>query len=291
MMAWIFRDMIAAGKLVIYMDDIIVLGKTQKELEDNMRDMLKLAEKHDLFFKPSKCMFNLSTVPFLGFIIGEGKICMDEEKVKVVKEWRRLENKKGVQKFLGFINFYRRFVKNFSKIAGPLHKLTGKNEWKWSTDQEVAFETLKEKISEEPVIAIAQANGKFRIKVDTSGYAIGAVLSQIQDDGKWHPVVFLSRTMTPAECHYEIYDKELLAIMNSITTWRQYLLGAKEPFEILTDHQNLTYFRKPQRLNQQQMGWYMKLQDYNFTWEPQGNLNHAKNLLQEFHQKYPNKPF
>lgn len=176
-----------------------------------------------------------------------------------------MENKKGVQKFLGFINFYRHFVKNFSKIAGPLHELTGNNEWKWTIEQEVTFETLKEKISEEPVIAIAQANGKFRIEVDASGYAIGAVLSQIQGDGKWHPVAFLSRMMTPAEQHYEIYDKELLAIMNSITTWRQYLLGAKEPFEILTDHQNLTYFRKPQRLNQRQMGWYMKLQDYNFT--------------------------
>ena len=102
------------------------------------------------------------------------------------------------------------------------------------------------------------------METDASGHAIGGVLSQEQE-GKWKPISFLSRTMQPAEQNYEIYDKELLAIVEALTKWRQYLLDAKEPFEVWTDHENLKYFREPHKLNGRQARWYLKLQDYNFT--------------------------
>ena len=116
----------------------------------------------------------------------------------------------------------------------------------------------------EPTLALPQRKGLYRVETDASGYAIGGVLSQQQKDGKWKPVAFLSRTMTPAEHNYEIYDKELLAIMECLEKWRQYLLDAEEKFEVWTDHKNLKYYREPQKLNRQQARWYLKLQDYDF---------------------------
>jgi len=110
------------------------------------------------------------------------------------------------------------------------------------------FEELKEKITSQPVLSLPRREGKFRVETDASGHAIGGVLSQEQEE-KWKPIAFLSRMMQPAEQNYEIYDKELLAIVKALTKWRQYLLDAKELFEVWTDHENLKYFRKPHKLN------------------------------------------
>jgi hypothetical protein len=101
---------------------------------------------------------------------------------------------------------------------------------------------MKELVASEPVIAQLLPTGVFRIEVDTSGFALGGVLSQHHPDGKWHPVAFISCVMSPAELNYNIYDKELLAIMYALDKWRPYLLHASEPFEIWTDHKNLAYF-------------------------------------------------
>ena len=123
---------------------------------------------------------------------------------------------KEVESFLRFANFYRWFIKNFSHIARPLNELKGKKEWKWEEEQQRAFEELKDKITSQPVLALLKREGKFWVETDTSGHAIGGVLSQEQE-GKWKPIVFLSRTMQLVRQNYEIYDKELLAVVESIT--------------------------------------------------------------------------
>jgi len=142
--------------------------------------------------------------------------------------------------------------------------LKGKKEWKWEKEHQEAFKELKEKITSQPVLTLPKREGKFRVEMDTSGHAIGGVLSQEQD-GKWKPIAFLSRMMQAAERNYEIYNKELLAIVEALAKWRQYLLDAAEPFEVWTDHKNLKYFREPHKLNERQARWYLKLQDYDFT--------------------------
>ena len=146
----------------------------------------------------------------------------------------------------------------------PLNELKGKKKWKWEEEHQKAFEETKEKITSQPVLSLPKREGKFRVKTDTSGHAIEGVLSQEQD-GKWKPIAFLSRTMQPEKQNYEIYDKKLLAIVEALTKWRQYLLDAREPFEVWTDHENLKYFREPHKLNGRQARWYLKLQDYDFT--------------------------
>jgi len=129
-----------------------------------------------------------------------------------------------------------------------LNKLKGKKEWMWTEEHQQAFEELKEKIISQLVLFLPKRKGKFRIETDASEYAIGGVLSQEQE-GKWKLIAFLSRTMQLAERNYEIYDKELLAIVEALTKWRQYLLDITEQFEIWIDHENLKYFREPHKLN------------------------------------------
>jgi len=126
---------------------------------------------------------------------------------------------------------------------------------------------------------LPRREGKYRVETDVLGHAIGGVLSQEQE-GKWKPIAFLSRMMQPAKRNYKIYDKELLAIVDALTKWRQYLLDAKEPFKVWTDHKNLKYFRKPHKLNGQQAQWYLKLQDYDFTLKHiPGKMNMKADIL------------
>ena len=264
MMNSIFWELLHEGVLVNYMDDFMIPAKTMEELEERTIQFLKIAEKYNLCFKRSKCNFNMEEIPILGVVVGKGQIQMEQEKIKAVKEWKTPMKVKDVESFLGFANFYRHFIQNFSHTAKPLNKLKGKKEWKWEEEHQRVFEELKEKITSQPVLALLRRKGKFRVETDASGHAIEGVLSQEQE-GKWKPIAFLSRTMQPAERNYEIYDKKLLAIVEALAKWRQYLLDAAELFEVWMDHKNLKYFREPHKLNGQQAQWYLKLQDYDFT--------------------------
>ena len=164
-------------------------------------------------------------------------------------------------------------------MAKPLNELKGKKEWKWEEEQQEAFEELKEKITSQPVFALLKREGKFQVENDASGHTIGGILSQEQD-GKWRPIVFLSRSIQLAEWNYEIYDKELLAIVEAITKWRQYFLDVTEKFKVWMDHKNLKYFKEPHKLNGWQAWWYLKLQDYDFVlWHISGKTNIKVDVL------------
>ena len=158
----------------------------------------------------------MEEIPILEVVVGNGQVKMEQEKIKAVKEWKTPMKIKDVESFLGFANFYWRFIHNFSHTAKPLNKLKGKKEWKWGNEHQETFEELKEKITSQPVLSLPKREGKFRVETNASGHAIEGVLSQEQD-GKWKPIAFLSRTMQAAEQNYEIYDKELLAIVEALT--------------------------------------------------------------------------
>ena len=193
----------------------------------------------------------MEEIPILGVIVGKGQVKIEQEKIKAVKEWKTPTRVKDIKSFLEFANFYQQFIYNFSHIVRPLNELKGKKEWKWKEEYQKVFEELKEKITSQPVLFLPKREGKFRVKTDILEHAIGGVLFQEQDR-KWKPIAFLSRTMQPAEQNYEIYDKELLAIVKALTKWRQYLLDARKPFEVWMDHENLKYFKEPHKLNGQQ---------------------------------------
>lgn len=145
MMDNIFRDMIDQGHVAVYLDDIIVFTQTLEEHRRIVQEVLHRLEQNDLFLKPEKCEFEKDSVEYLGLVIKEGELHMDPVKTKAITEWPVPRNKKDVQSFRGFANFYRCFIKDFGKITKPLDRLTGDVEWSWGKEEQQAFDTLKAK--------------------------------------------------------------------------------------------------------------------------------------------------
>ncbi len=281
MMNDIFKDLIVSGAVTVYLDDILIMSKTKEEHCRITCEVLKVLQKSKLFLKAEKCEFETLKTEYLRVIISEGSIHMDPVKIAGIAEWPVPAKKQQLQSFLGFTNFYWRFIKGYSKVVKPMMQLTGNNPWKWGPAQQGTFKELKRLLAEEVVLAIPTEEGKFHVKADASEAAIGAVLSQEQD-GKWCPVTFLSKSLMGTEQNYEIYHKELLAIMLALDEWRHYLMGAAQDFEIWTDHQNLQYFRKPQKLNQRQARWVTELAEYHFSLHHKpGTVNKKANLLSQ----------
>jgi len=199
-------------------------------------------------------------------VIGQEGIKMEEEKVKRVLEWPTSKCVKDVQKFLGLVNYYRRFIEGFASIARPLHDMVKKDKkWDWTEKQEKAFKELKEKFTKEPVLAALDLDKKMRMEVDVSDYATGGILLMECEDGLWRPVAFLSKSLNEMERNYEIHDKEMLAIIRELECWKHLLEGAQSKFEIWTDHKNLEYFMKAQKLNWRQAQWALYLSRFDFT--------------------------
>jgi hypothetical protein len=181
---------------------------------------------------------------------------------------------------LGFANYYRRFIEGFAHIVLPITNLLRKEtEWDWTPECQLAFETLKSKFTEALVLVMPDPTKPQKIETDASDYAYGAILSQLEEDGKWHPVAYLSKSLSPAERNYDIYDKELKAIIGALETWRHYLKGATHTIEIWTDHKNLEYFKHAHKLSRRQARWaqYLTCFDYNLIHKP-GAKNKADGL-------------
>ncbi|SJL01349.1 uncharacterized protein ARMOST_04669 [Armillaria ostoyae] len=189
---------------------------------------------------------------------------MDPVKLAGIAEWPTPTKKKELQLFLGFMNFYRKFIKNYSKVICTLTQLMGNVEWTWGAAQNQVFQQLKKQMAEDIILTILNKDSQFRVEADTSNGAIGAILSQEQE-GRWRPMAFISKALTATKCNYEIYDKELLAIMLVLSEWRHYLMGATKDVEIWMDHQNLQYFCKLQKLNCRQARWVTELAEYHFV--------------------------
>jgi hypothetical protein len=205
MMDEIFADMIDEGIVIIYMDDIFVFAPNEITLTENTKKVLARLQEKDLFLKPTKCEFNKTKIEYLGLVIEEGKISMDPGKLKGIRDWPVPKTIKQVRGFLGFGNFYRRFIWRFSELARPLHNLLKKDKkFEWSNDCQKAFDTLKKRFTEEPVLMMPDQTRPFQIETDASKYATGAILTQLDANGDRHPVSFISKTLSPAERNYEI---------------------------------------------------------------------------------------
>lgn len=279
MMNHLLRELVLEGVVVVYLDDIMIFTKTLEEHQKVVKRVLAILCDNQLFLKPKKCEFHSMETEYLGLIVSEGKVQMDPVKVQGVADWPVPRNKRDIQAFLGFANFYQRFIRDFARHAKPLTKLTGKLDFEWNFNQQEAFDQIKRLITTAPILSIPIDNAPFRVETDASDYALGAVLSQLQD-GHWKPIAFRSQALNNTKRNYEIYNKELLSVIESLKDWQQYLLGSAVPFEVWTDHRNLEYFRKPQDLNCQQARWITLLSDYNFTiYHKPGKMHVKADLL------------
>jgi len=215
MMNNIFRTLIAEGIVVVYLDNILIFTRTEEEHEQAVQRVLEILAEHKLFLHPEKCEFHWKQIEYLGLVISENKIAMNLVKVARVCNWPTLENQTDVQACIGFVNFYRHFIRDFSAIARPLFDLTRSNKtWNWDTKEQEAFECLKIAVTTAPVLVLPQNSEPFRIKADSSDFISGAVLSQqLPGEEKWHLVAFYSKSLSLVEQNYEIHDKEMLAII------------------------------------------------------------------------------
>ncbi|KAK3544089.1 hypothetical protein QTP86_001255, partial [Hemibagrus guttatus] len=254
--------------VLVYIDDILIYSRNLAEHRQHVAKVLERLRKFQLFLKAEKCSFHQTSVQFLGYKINSSGIEMDERKVTAVRDWPAPTMVKELQRFLGFANFYRRFIQNYSSIAHPLTSLL-RNKPKslaWSPAAEKAFNLLKRAFTTTPLLVHPDPDKPFIVEVDASTTGVGAVLSQQQGNpSRLHPCAFFSRKLNPAERNYDIGNRELLAVKLALEEWRHWLEGAKHPFTVLTDHKNLEYLRAAKRLNPQQARWALFFTRFNFT--------------------------
>jgi len=245
-----------------YLDDVICFGPTVPILLERLRLVLDRLRQAGLKLKPSKCCFLVKSVAFLGHTVCDGTIGVDYEKIRHVVEWPVPRNLKEVRGFIGLASYYRRFVKDFGKIAAPLNAMSEKNRrFEWTPECQTAFDTLKQLLTSPPVLAMPNQQDPFVLDCDASMCAIGAVLSQIQD-GVERPVAYASKKLSKAEMNYCVTRKELLAVVFFLKYFRHYLLGQK--FSIRTDHAALQWLHKIKDPVGQLARWVGYLQEYDF---------------------------
>ena len=191
---------------------------------------------------------------------------MDPVKVQGVTDWPQPAKVKDVQSFIEFVNFYQRFICNFSEIAHPLHALTHKlKDWLWGAAEQQAFDALKSTATSAPTLAFSSKSSPFCLECDASNFATGAILSRQQEDGLFHPIGFMSKSFSDMEWNYQIHDKEMLVIMHALEEWRHFLEGSDQKFENHTNHKNLSYFREAHKLNHHQARWSLYLSRFDFV--------------------------
>ena len=233
--------------VIVFIDDILVFSKTLEEHQKHLTEVLEKLKQNKLYLKPKKCEFFRDKVSFLGHVVSFNKVEMDPKKIQIVKDWGELTTKKDVQRFLGFANFYRRFIENFAKIADPLYKqlVKTKNNAKVTPTDESrqAQQRLIDMITASPILTIFDSAREQKVVTDASQEAIAAVLMQQGDDKAWHPVEFQSRaldgdkTARTGEYNYAPRDLELCAISYALQKFRSYLAGNK--FTVVSDHKSL----------------------------------------------------
>lgn len=250
-----------------YIDDILIFSSgSQHDHREKVKQVLTKLQEGGLTLDILKCEFEVKRTKYLGYIIDvERGVSMDPEKVKAIRDWETPKTIKGLRGFLGFANFYRMFIKNYSEIVMPLTRLTQKDvPFVFDSKCLEAFEQLKELFIKDPILVSFDPDRQTVVEPDASNWAVGGVLSQYDDAGALRPVAYFSKKNLPAECNYPIHDKELLAVIRCLDEWDAELRSIKDPFKILTDHRNLEHFMQARQLNERQIRWAYKLARYNY---------------------------
>ncbi len=247
-----------------YLDDVVVHSETWEGHVERLRKVLIELRRAGLTANPKKCHLALPEAQYLGYQVGRGLIKPQEKKVAAILSAPRPTSKTQVRAFLGLAGYYRCFIPNFSSLASPLTDLTRKGQPEkipWGPAEEEAFRKVKAALTSEPVFCAPDFNCPFLLQTDASNTGLGAVLSQVQD-GEEHPVLYISRKLTPTEQRYATVEKEALAVKWAVLELRYYLLGHK--FSLITDHAHLQWMARAKDTNARVTRWFLALQDFHF---------------------------
>ncbi|KAD5318131.1 hypothetical protein E3N88_18077 [Mikania micrantha] len=242
--------------VIVFIDDILIYSKSKEEHEQHLKLFLEILREERLYAKFSKCELWLKEVQFLGHIVNEKGVHVDPAKIDAVKNWSTSKTPTEIRSFLGLAGYYRRFISNFSRIVVPLTSLTQKDKpYEWGPQQEEAFQTLKQKLCDAPVLTLPDGNDDFVVYCDASNLGLACVLMQ-----RGKVVDYASRQLKIHEKNYTTHDLELGAVVFSLKIWRHYLYGTK--CVVFTDHKSLQHILIQIELNMRQRRWVELLNDY-----------------------------
>ena len=220
------------------MDDMVVYGKDVKEHDERLNQVLDRLSKANITLNKEKCEFRKSEIYCLGQIIGKNGVKPDPDKVSLVVNMEAPQNVSELRRFLGMVNQLGKFLPNLATVTEPLRALLStRSSWYWDQPLVRAFDEIKQMLSSSPVLSLYDPSLKTKVTADSSSYGIGAVLTQKLPDGRWGPVVYVSRSLTPTERRYAQIEKEALALTWACTRFRDYLIGIT--FTLETDHKPL----------------------------------------------------
>lgn len=251
----VFRDVLNKFVLV-FIDDILIYSKTEEEHVRHLEAVLEILRRNVLKAKFSKCHFWEKEMKFLGHVISEEGISVDPGKISAIQDWKKPTTPREIRSILGLAVYYRKFVKDFSKLAYPLNKLTMKNaKFIWTPKCEESFQELKRRLTTAPVLSIIDGNRGLTVYTDACGEGVGVVLMQNRK-----VITYASKQLKPHEKNYGTHDLELLAVVFALKIWRHYLLAEK--FELFTNHKSLKYLFTQKDLNMRQQRWLEFLASY-----------------------------
>ena len=261
----IFSDLLDVS-VIIYLDDILIYSNNSADHKKHVRKVLRHLCENGLYACLDKCCFFEDTIKYLGFILSKDGLKMDPSKVQTIQDWPEPCKVKDVQSFLGFANFYRHFISDYSDIVIPLTQLTRKGiPWNFTDAARKSFQALKTAFTSAPVLTHWVPNKPIIVETNASDYALGAILSIQTDPSEIHPLAFHSRTFSALELNYDTHDKELLTIFEAFHVWRHFLKGSGTPIDMVIDHKNLEYFSTTKVLTCHQACWSEYLSQFNLV--------------------------
>ncbi|PKU83847.1 RNA-directed DNA polymerase [Dendrobium catenatum] len=262
------------GKIcVAYFDDILVFSANMVDHVEHLTEIFKTLQHHQVYLNLPKCEFASTRVHFLGFILSSAGVEVDPRKVQAIQDWPNPQTLFEVRSFHGLANFYRRFIRGFSVLVAPITDCLKANRFKWATEQQNSFDTLKATLCSAPVLALPNFEKPFHVDTDASSIGIGAVLSQ---DSK--PIEFFSEKLSSARQKWSAYEQELYAVIRALKQWEHYLLH--QDFVLCSDNQALQYINNQKNINRMHARWIVFLQKFTFILQHKaGKLNRVADAL------------
>jgi len=284
---------------LVYLDDVLIYSDNLEQHQKDVAAIIRAIREQGMKLKPSKCQFHQQETEYLGLIINNEGVKVYPIKTAAIWDWKPPTNKKGIQEFMGFCNFYGRFIEGFSRTAKPLYDRTKKDvKWEWEDKEQAAFDELRQKLCSTPVLTYFKPGRPLLVETDASKYVCSGIVSQHDEDEKLRPIAYRSKKMALAECNYDVHDKELLAIVQALKEGRRYLRGSGQHFKVLADNKSLIRFTTTKELTDRQIRWSEVFSGFNFKIEfrpgqeggkPDAVTRRKADMPQEGHERLTQK--